>query len=148
METTHDKIPETTTAPAEPKPKIVRNEVDSSTPTIKSYVTVPSQKRRRRNSTTEGSDTEESITPSKRRRPDAHKRRRHRESPVRHSSVECAKKSNRDRSRSNERRQRSKGDHSREENHPSRIVSDTREGILKITILQGQCTLNYFKVFD
>lgn len=143
-EAAQNTYPDATAAPREPKPKTVRDDGDSSTSAVKSRVsalTQPSQKKRRHNSTTEGSDSEECTTPSKRRRPDSHVRRRRRRSPERHSPVDSTKKSIRDWSRSNEGRQRSKRDHSRERKVSSRIVvSDqtTKGQTLKITILQGQ----------
>lgn len=146
-EAAQNTYPDTTAAPKEPKPKTVRDEGDSVTPVGKSLVSVvtqPSQKRRRHNSITEGSDSEERTTPSKRRRPNSHTRRRHRQSPERYSPVDSTKKSSRDRSRSNERRGRSKRDQSRGRKVSSRIVvsnQTTKGQTLKITILQGQCKM-------
>lgn len=110
--------------------KVVRNKADSSSSTaerhqaLKSYVTVPSQKRKRWEGTDYGRDVDELSCPSKRNKKNTRERRSH----GRHSSADSSKKGDRNRHASIVVKP----------DLPSRIVRDFRGGSLQITISRGQ----------
>lgn len=149
-ETTHSTVPASANVPAQtpkevvkPKEEVVRNAADSSSTiadrrqALKSYVTIPAQKRKRWKSSSEDyDDSSELSSPTKRSKKRAHERRSRRESSGRHRTAESSHK---DRKISDERYKQPKEHVSRvlKSDDPPRIVSDFRGVSLKITILQG-----------
>lgn len=142
VETTPDTLPESSAPPAHLKSVVVRIEADSSNSAVdtKTHVKEPSKKRRR-SSDSEDSDSDPLYTPplTRERAGRTPKRKRHRKSPDRGSSVGSTKKTGRKRQRSEGRHKQFKGFviRPRELNLPSRVVNDA-EGGLQITILRGQ----------